>query len=169
MITLIAALDEDGVIGEGDHMPWHLPEDLKHFRRTTMGQTVLMGRKTWEGFAGRRVLDGRVNFVITRQPARWAGQVEAKDPEGPHFADTLELAMRTARRWFPEYVEEFFICGGREIYELALRRGLVERMVLSHVHGRHIGDVRFPPIGENWRKTILAEYEGFTVVEYLPA
>jgi dihydrofolate reductase len=168
MINLIAALDEDGLIGQGAGMPWNLPEDLQHFRRTTMDHTVILGRKTWEGFAGRSVLDGRVNFVVTRQPALWAERVAASDPEGPHFVDTIELAVRTAKRRFPEFVEEVFICGGRELYELALRRGLVERMILSHVKGRHIGDVRFPPFGDHWQGKTLAEYDGFTVVEYLP-
>jgi dihydrofolate reductase len=167
MITLIAAMDDDHLIGRGETMPWHEPEDLKHFRRTTMGHTVIMGRHTWEGFADGQVLDGRVTFVVTRKPADWAEKVPPADPQGPHFVDTIELAIRRARREFPEYVEEFFIAGGRQIYELALRRNLIDRMLISHIHGPHMGDVYFPQIPEEWIGRSVQQYKTFEILEYV--
>lgn len=172
MNTLIVAMDEDHLIGRGLEIPWRLPEDMKLFRQRTMGQTLIMGRTTWQTlpkFDERPYLDGRVNFVVTRKPADWQARVAANvaNPEGPHFVDTIELAISRARREFPEFVQEIFILGGRQIYELALRRNLVDRMIISHVHGKHIGDVRFPEFSGEWIGRDLEQFDDFHVVEYV--
>jgi dihydrofolate reductase len=178
MVTIIAAMDEDRIIGRGNDLPWHLPEDLEQFRERTRGNTVIMGRKTWESMASggyasdRPYLDGRVNFVVTRDPAGWAEKFASPESGfhktfGPHFVDTIELAVARARREFPEFVEEIYLLGGRQLFELALRRNLVHRMVISHVHGKHIGDVEFPPIDPQWQPHPLKSYADFDVVEYL--
>jgi dihydrofolate reductase len=177
MITLIAALDEDRIIGRDGTLPWHVPGDLKFFRRTTTGHVVIMGRTTWQHLAeagyntAGPYLDKRVNFVITRDPAGQAAALDAPPHEtfGPHFVDTIELALSTAKRRFPEYATEFFLCGGRQIYELALRRGLPDRMLLTHIEGKHIGDTTFPPFDESaWTGRQIERGEGFGVVEYTP-
>ncbi|MBN1943030.1 MAG: dihydrofolate reductase [Phycisphaerae bacterium] len=170
MLTLITAMDEDRLIGRGKELPWRLPEELEHFRRTTLGGVVILGRATWEFMAQKRpFLDGRVNFVVTHKPAAWQTDVAEAgfDPTfGPHFVDTIELAVTRARREFPEYVEHLFLLGGRQIYELALRRNLVDRMLISHVKGKHIGDVYFPPIGPEWTGRVILKGKTFDVVEY---
>lgn len=173
MNTLIAAMDDNRLIGRGDELPWHLPEDLKAFRAATLGKTVIMGRTTWQclpGYPTQPYLDGRVNMVITRAADRYtkdlteAGAIT--DPEGPWFAPTIELAISTAKRRFPEFVGEFVIMGGRQIYELALRRDLVDRMVITHVHGKHMGDVYFPEIPAAWQETARETRDAFDVVTY---
>lgn len=170
MLTLIAAMDEDRLIGRGRELPWNLPEEKEHFRRTTMGGVVIIGRVTWESLAGRQpYLEGRINFVVTRRPAEWRKKVAAAgfDPTfGPHFVDTIELALSRADREFPEYVENTFLAGGRQLYELALRRNLVDRLLLSHVKGKHIGDVFFPPFGPEWVGRTIHSEPTFDVVEY---
>jgi dihydrofolate reductase len=173
MNTLIVAMDDDRLIGRGDELPWHLPEDLKAFRTRTLGRTVIMGRATWQSlptYPDRPYLDGRVNMVITRAADRYnkdlADAGARVDPEGPWFVPTIELAISTARRRFPEFVEEFIIMGGRQIYELALRRDLVDRMIITHVHGKHIGDVYFPEIPPAWTESDRQPHEGFDVVTY---
>lgn len=175
MITLIAALDEDRIIGRDGTLPWHVPGDLKFFRRTTTGHVVIMGRSTWQSLAeagyntAGPYLAERINFVITHDPAgRAADMKQPPHPTlGPHFSDTIELAISTAKRKFPEYATEFFLCGGRQIYELALRRNLPERMLLTHIEGKHIGDTTFPPFDTSaWTTREIQRGEGFTVVEY---
>jgi len=170
MITLIAAMDEDRLIGRGSELPWHLPKELEHFRRTTLGGVVIFGRATWESMTDTPpFLDGRVNFVVTHKPAHWQAKVAEAgfDPTfGPHFVDTIELAVTRARREFPEYVENIFLLGGRQLYELALRRNLVGRMIISHVKGKHIGNVYFPPISPEWTGKTVSTGKTFDVVEY---
>lgn len=169
MITLLVAMDEDRVIGNGNELPWHLPEDLKLFKQRTIGHTVIMGRKTWESLPVSH-LPGRVNMVITRQPDKYAKTVENFDPvEGPHFITTFELAVSTARREFPEYTEEIFLIGGEQLYDLALRRNLCERMIISHVDGKHMGDRYFPRFGPIWKVGDTEEHNGFHVTEYTRA
>lgn len=171
MVTLIVAMDEERLIGRGDQLPWRLPGELKLFRDVTMGNTLIMGRKTWLTLPGhdeRPRLDGRVNFVVTRRPSEWAKQVGGKQHpvEGPHFVDTIELAFSQGRRNFPEFAGKFFIMGGRQIYELALRRNLVDRLRITHVPGKHIGDVYLPPIGPEWTPTAEQNHEHFRIVDY---
>ena len=175
MLSLIAAMDEEGLIGQGDSLPWDLSEEVRHFRKTTMGHTVIMGRVTWElltkAGSGKPYLDGRVNFVVTRSQAEW--QLEISEEKGfdktfgPHFVDTVELGVTRAMREFPEFVEEIFILGGREIYELVLRRNLIGRMIISHVQGKHMGDVYFPPFGDEWVGRSLKTAKKFEVIEYV--
>ena len=104
LITLIAARARNGVIGQNNALPWHLPEDLKHFRQQTMGHTVLLGRKTWESIG--RPLPGRQMVVISRQPLDL--------PEGVDQARSLDEAIA---RHADE--AEVFVMGGAQIYTLA--------------------------------------------------
>lgn len=172
MITLIAAMDEIRVIGRGDELPWQLPGDLKHFRETTMDHVVIMGRKTWQSIAARfpdrPYLEGRVNYVVTHAPDRWAAEVVGKTDKifGPHFVTTLELAVSTARRQSPDFPEDLFLIGGESMFDLALRRNLADRMIISHVEGKHDGDVLFPKFGPVWKVGQPEKHEGFEVIEY---
>lgn len=127
-ITLIVAAARNGVIGQGDALPWRLPEDMKFFKATTMGHHVLMGRKTWESLP--KPLPGRTNVVVTRQPefvaagARVVGSVEAG----------VELAANAAE-------DELFVIGGGQIYEQLLPQA--DRIYLTRVDADVDGDVRF--------------------------
>src|SRR5690349_24961336 len=103
-LALIAAVARNGVIGDRGGMPWHLPEDLQHLRRTTLGHPVVMGRRTWESLPARfRPLPGRRNVVLTRQADYQA--------EGAQVTTSIDDALSDRDAW---------VIGGAEIYPLAL-------------------------------------------------
>lgn len=118
-LTLIAAVARDGAVGRGGTMPWHLPSDLAHFKRVTLGAPVVMGRKTWDSLPARfRPLPGRTNVVVTRQ-TDWAAS-------GALAAASLDAALAMLAAW-----DEVFVIGGGELYCEALP--LADRLVLTEV------------------------------------
>jgi dihydrofolate reductase len=127
IVTLVAAVAENGVIGRGGGLPWRLPDDLRHFQRLTQGHTVIMGRRTFDEI--RAPLRGRRNIVVSRNPGFRADDVAV--------ARSLEEALALARG-----EEEVFVVGGGEVYAQALP--LATRMYLTHVHAAVGGDTRFP-------------------------
>lgn len=127
-VTLIVAMDEGGLIGRDGDLPWRLPEDLKHFRRHTLGHIVLMGRTTFQSLP--RLLDGRDNWILSRDPA-------FRPPGATVFAD-VEAALEQARR----QAREVMVIGGAQVYAALLP--LAERILLTRVHTRLSGDTRFP-------------------------
>lgn len=135
-LVIVAALDEERAIGRDGRLPWKLPADLRHFKETTMGHPLVMGRKTREAIG--RALPGRDNIVLTRR-----SDVEFADSIVVHSLDEAcqqieELGATRA-----------MIIGGASIFEQALPR--VDRMVLTLVEGRHDGDTFFPAFqGEQW-------------------
>ena len=149
-VTLIAAVGRNGVIGSGNDMPWHLPEDFAFFKRTTMGHAMVMGRKTFESIG--RALPGRRTIVITRQ-ADW----QHPDVETVHsLDDALGLAGP---------VGEVFVAGGGEVYEQAMP--FAHRLLVTEVDQEPAGDVYFPAIDPNvWRETAREERDGFAWVTY---
>jgi dihydrofolate reductase len=135
-ISLLVAATENGVIGRDNGMPWHLPDDLKHFRKLTIGKPVLMGRKTFESIG--RPLPGRANLVLTRDP-HWLvpGVLTVTDLDAA-------LALTSSS---PELV----IAGGAQVYELALP--LASRIYLTRIHAVIDGDTRLPDIDVGqWRE-----------------
>ena len=175
MISLIVAMDEERLMGRGKTLPWHLSEESRFFRKMTTGRAVIMGRMTWQSLtkvaSGKPYLNERVNFVVTRSPAKWRSAVPAGEgfskTFGPHFVDTIELAITRTQREFPDFAEEIFIIGGKQIYELALRRNLIDRMIISHIRGKHIGDVYFPPFGDEWVGRTIKTFRDFDIMEYV--
>jgi dihydrofolate reductase len=141
-LAIIVAVAENGVIGKDNTLPWHLPEDLRHFKRVTMGKPIIMGRRTFESIG--KPLPGRTNIVITRNPAfRAAGIATVSSLE-----EALTLAESTARR---EGVDEVVVIGGAEIYATALPRA--DRLYLTEVHAGVEGDALLPPIDwTQWRE-----------------
>lgn len=132
-VTLIAAVAENGVIGRGGAMPWHLSADLQRFKRLTMGHHVVVGRKTFEAIG--RPLPGRTMVVVTRQTGYAA--------EGVEVAASLDEALERAAA---AGEEEVFIAGGGEIYRQILPRA--HRLQLTRVHARVEGDTTFPELDE---------------------
>lgn len=131
-IVLIAAVARDGGIGRGNGLLVHLKEDLQHFKRTTLGAPVLMGRRTWESLPPRaRPLPGRRNIVLSRDPGWHA--------EGAEGAPSLEAALQrlagTARA---------FVIGGAQVYAQALP--LADELVLTEIDARFDADAFFPPV-----------------------
>jgi dihydrofolate reductase len=133
IVSLIAAMARNRVIGRGNGLPWHLPADLRRFRDLTLGHTIVMGRKTYESIGAP--LPGRRIIVITRQ--------ERYAPPGCLVAHSLEEALASA-----DGEDELFICGGGELYAEALP--LAERLYLTVVELEVEGDTFFPeiPAGE---------------------
>ena len=171
MITLLVAMDENHLIGDGNRLPWHLPGELKLFRKRTLGGAVIMGRKTFESLPcykkDKPVLDGRANFVVTRNAAELSKTHPAVDSEGPFFVESIEAALEVAREKCPEFSREFFIIGGRQIYALALESKLIDRMFITHVKGEHAGDVYFPELGDEWIGRPDIETKTYDVYEYV--
>lgn len=142
MISIIVAVAENGVIGGGNQMPWHISEDLRRFRAITTGHPVVMGRKTFESLG--RPLPNRTNVVITRNPAFEA--------EGATVVGSLDEAL--AR--FPAG-EEVFVIGGGEIYRQAMP--LADRLYVTHIGMPFDGDTHFPPIDPSiWFETRREEH-----------
>ncbi|MDP1525876.1 MAG: dihydrofolate reductase [Rhodocyclaceae bacterium] len=130
MMTLIAAVARNGVIGKDNALPWHLPEDLKHFKQLTTGQAVIMGRKTWESLPERfRPLPGRDNIVVTRN----AGF----DAPGATVAHTLGAALQKVGAGKTAY-----LIGGAELYGHALP--IAQRLELTEIDADIDGDACFP-------------------------
>ncbi len=141
-LCLVVAAAENGVIGRNNQLPWYLPEDLKHFKRVTLGKPVIMGRKTWESIG--RPLPGRTNIVITRQPDYLA--------EGARVVDSLEAALELAEGVaLIDGADEVMVIGGADIYRLALPRA--DRVYLTEVHAEVEGDAFFPDWDRShWRE-----------------
>ncbi len=138
-LAMVVAMTPDRVIGKDGDMPWHIPEDLKHFRRVTMGHTIIMGRKTHESIG--RALPRRRNIVITRNPDAHF--------EGCDVAHSLEAAIAMAREGGDD---EPRIVGGGAIYALALP--LATKLFLSEVDLDVEGDTHFPPYDPSrWLET----------------
>ena len=136
-VTLYAAVAENGVIGREGGLPWRLSSDMKRFKATTMGNPIVMGRKTWESFP-KRPLPGRLNIVISRDPAYRA--------EGAEVVTSLRdaLTLATAKGRCMTGAEEICIIGGGEIYRQAI--GLADRLKLTHVLADIDGDTLFPAV-----------------------
>jgi dihydrofolate reductase len=132
-IAMIWAMASNGVIGRHNKLPWHLPNDLKYFKRLTSGKTVIMGRKTYESIG--RPLPNRINIVITR-----ANDFHA---EGIKVVNSLPAALElAAAETLISGAEEVIVIGGAEIYKLCLP--LAERLYVTLVHADVDGDARFP-------------------------
>ncbi len=138
-LHLIWAQSRNRVIGVNGTLPWHLPEDLAHFKRTTLGAPVIMGRKTWDSLPPRfRPLPGRLNIVVTRQP-RWQA-------EGALRAGTIAEAAALCPVGTPAWV-----IGGAEVYAQALP--LAHSAVVTEIDADFMGDAHAPAFGPNWRET----------------
>ena len=131
IITLIVAVADSGVIGRDNTLPWHLPEDLKRFKRLTMGKPIVMGRKTFESIG--KPLPGRHNIVVTRDANYHR--------EGITVVHDAEAALRAAG-----LVPEIMVIGGAELFRTLLPRA--GRLHLTRVHGNIEGDVMWPALDD---------------------
>lgn len=136
-IGLIWAQAHGGVIGKDGVMPWHLPEDLAHFKRVTQGHPVIMGRKTWDSIPPRfRPLPGRTNIVVTRRPD-WS-QI------GALRASSLREALQQC-----EDSEQVWVIGGAQIYAQAMP--LADEVVVTEIDAEFNGDAFAPSLGPEWQ------------------
>ena len=148
-VTMIVAVGRNGVIGDGAAMPWHLSEDLKYFKRTTMGHPMVMGRRTFDSMG---VLPGRRSIVVTRQ--------EDWSHPGVETAHSLDEALALAGP-----ADEVFVVGGGEVYRLAMP--FASRLLVTEVDQSPEGAVTFPGIdAADWVETARDPHDGFTWVTY---
>ena len=152
-IVIIAAVARNRVIGKDNTLIWSIPEDMAHFKALTSGQTVIMGRKTWESLPPRfRPLPGRRNIVISRQ-ADFAAP-------GAELAASLEAALQLAAQ-----AETAFIIGGEQIYRQAM--DVADRLEITEVDLEPEGDAWFPVIDAGcWQETARAAGQGYAFVTY---
>lgn len=138
VVSLVVAMAENGVIGNANRLPWHLPADLKHFKNVTMGKPMLMGRKTFQSIG--KALPGRRSLVLTRQAD--TGSFTANGIEVVHSVDEALRAAADAG--------ELMVIGGADVYRSVLP--LAGRIYLTRVHAAIAGDTRFPAMDWNgWR------------------
>jgi dihydrofolate reductase len=151
-LNLIYARARNGVIGRNNAMPWHLPEDLAHFKQTTMGCPVLMGRKTWDSLPARfRPLPGRVNVVLTRNQ-NW------KENGCQRFSD-MESALQSLKDH-----PEIWVIGGAQIYAQALP--LARRVVVTEIDADFEGDAFAPDLGPQWTEVARSRHVSATGLQY---
>lgn len=141
IISMIAAVASNGVIGKNNDLTWSLPDDMRFFQQQTKGHTVIMGRKNWESIPEKwRPLPNRKNIILTRDKTFTAtGAVIIHD-----FSEALAIAKK-------EEEEEVFVIGGAQIYKLAFP--LAHRLYITEVHGKPDGDTFFP----EWNKSAWVE------------
>ena len=158
-LAMIAAMSRNRVIGRDNALPWHISVDLKHFKRTTLGKPVVMGRKTFESIG--RPLPGRTNIVVTRQ----------KDyrPDGVRVATSTASALALADEVAAaDGADEVMVIGGEQLYRSLLPHA--ERLYLAEVDAEVEGDAFFPELDARWE--VASEESGeendwrFRFVEY---
>ena len=136
IISQIVAASENNVIGTNNTLPWHIPEDLKFYKETTLGKILIMGRKTYEDLG--KALPKRLNIVITRQP-----NYKLDDAI---VVPSLEEAYKVAEQHHKDWPGEVFINGGGEIYRLALPTS--HKVYLTRIHKDFEGETTYPELPE---------------------
>ena len=142
IISMIAAMADNRIIGKDNQMPWHLPADFAWFKRCTMGKPVVMGRKTYESIG--RPLPGRLNIVISRDASLFI--------EGVTTVTSIEQALEVAGE-----VEEVMIIGGGAIYAACLP--MANKLYVTHIEAKIEGDTQFPDWGNEFKETYSEAYQ----------
>lgn len=162
-VTLVVARASNGVIGAAGALPWHLPEDLKHFRALTMGHPIVMGRRTWDSIG--RALPGRRSIVVSRDPGRRF--------EGAERAASLDEALAIAAHPAADpsiAADELFVIGGAQLFAAALP--LADRAVVTEIDREFDGDTYFDALDpQDWsvverRERRAADGTRFAIVDY---
>jgi len=157
-VTIVVARARGGVIGADNGLPWHLPEDLKHFRATTMGHAIVMGRKTFESIG--KALPGRRTIVVSRDP-RWTHP-------GCESATSLEAAIALAAQPGADpsiATDEVFVVGGAQLYRDAIARA--HRAIVTDIDVDVAGDAHFPELDAlQWRVESRSERQSDSGLRY---
>lgn len=141
MISIIVAVSEDMGIGLNNNLLWHIPDDLKHFKKVTMGKPVIMGKNTWQSLP-HKPLPGRENIVLT--------DIRSDVFEGAHTVYSIGEVLDLAKNF-----DEVFIIGGGSLYRQFLP--MADRLYITHVHKSTAADVFFPPIDPATWETVDTE------------
>ncbi len=163
-VVLIAAVAADGTIGDEGEMPWYHSEDLAHFKETTMGEPVILGRRTYEAIVKRlgTALPGRSTIVLSRQSrADLVDESAIPDDGRVIVANDIEAAIEAAS----SESAVAYVAGGRTVYEQFLP--LADRLIITEVPGRYDGDTRFPTVEwEHWSEVSREVGDEVVFVEY---
>lgn len=153
MLSLIAAISQNNCIGVKNQLPWHLPEDLKHFKTITDGKTVLMGKNTWASLPEKfRPLPHRKNIVISSSGVPTL-------PTGVLLYNNLDKALEENKN------EDMFVIGGGMIYKQTIDRA--DTLYITHIHRAVEGDIFFPEIDKTkWQEVEREKHEKFDFVVY---
>jgi dihydrofolate reductase len=152
-VFLIVAISEDGTIGDKGKIPWHISDDLKRFKRLTLGHPIIMGRRTYESIG--KPLSGRTNIVLTQSP-------HFTVPSEVLIFANLNAALDHCRA---QKADSAFIIGGNKVYEAALP--LADKLFVTEVHQRVNGDTKFPDYDRTeWTETARENGHGYSFVEY---
>jgi dihydrofolate reductase len=139
MISFVVAMDENRAIGKDNDLPWYLPNDLKHFKKTTMGKPIVMGRKTYESIG--KPLPGRENIVVTRD--------QSYEAEGTTIVHSVDEVLQIN-------AEEICVIGGSEIFKQFLP--VADRLYITEIHHTFEADTYFPELNDNeWKEVSRTE------------
>lgn len=151
MITVIVATDRNGLIGSGDKLPWHIPADLKFYKEMTVGKTILMGRRTFEGLPG--ILPNRKTIVVTSDTSFKRDGIEVTND----IDNIFDMFKNTD--------EELMVSGGAQIYEQAYK--VANRILISRIDNEFSGDKYLPEFNKDeFELVCTTQKEGFVVEEY---
>lgn len=157
-------MDENNLIGQADgSLPWHIKEEMKFFKKTTLGHPVIMGRVTWNSLP-KKPLSDRYNIIVTR-----IGYDEYADHAFvPNVEIAFGLAWVKSKGWPDAKNEKVFILGGAQIYNYVLEKNLVDEIIISKVRGKYEGTVYFPKLDESkWTIVGIERFEEFDVIKYI--
>lgn len=150
-IALIVAMGQNREIGKDNDLIWHLPKDMQFFKDSTKGEVVLMGRKNWDSIPVKyRPLPGRENAVLTR--------TEGLELDGATVFNTLEEAVAHYEALNDE--RTFFVIGGAEIYKLALDKGVIKEMYITHIDESFDAHAFFPEVDfSQWKEELIMTHQ----------
>lgn len=157
-ITIIVAIAKNGVIGKNGSIPWHYPEDLAHFKETTTGHPVIMGRRTFDGIFDRlgHPLPDRVNIVLSKSRTEF--------PDGVLHATTIDEALNIAEK-NTQKQERVFVIGGQSVYDHFM--SLADQMIITRIPEKYGGDTQFPSWDpDEWKKRNEKELDDLRVEIY---
>ena len=155
-VTLIAAVSENGVIGKDKDIPWYIPEDFRHFAKTTKDHVILMGSSTWDSLPeAARPLRHRTNVVLSSKRTFKNAISCSTLSEALICCNTESEKLKTA---------EIFVIGGASLYEQTI--GIADKLIISRVTGQHEGDTYFPKIGDEWVISTDEPRDGFRIITY---
>lgn len=169
MISIIVAYDDDFGIGKNGDIPWRFPEDMAHFRETTIGNVCIMGRKTWESLPDKfRPLPDRKSIIISKtykeNPDLYVKSIGSIERSFDSVVvESPEEAVDYSKINYPD--KNIFIIGGAEIYNYFINHKLADKLIVSRVFGTHQADTYFPKFNFKDRKKI-SKSAGFHVLEY---
>ena len=168
MFSLIVAIGKNNGIGKNNQLLWHIPEDLKNFKKITTGKTVIMGRNTYESIG--IPLPNRVNIVLSRNFLEIGKKISEDRKKYENETTKLEFLddFQKVIEKYKDFPEEVFIIGGGEIYKKSLELGIITRIYMSHVDfSDDEADTYFPEIDwEKWVTLIEENYDGWKFCIY---